>query len=488
MKPKITYLMRGIACLLVSIMCITFLVPTASALDIRAASAFVMDAQTGECLYEYNGDVARVPASMTKVLTAYIVYQELEKGTLSWDTPISISHNVAVKSRDSSYPMAVPLTEGKTYTVDTLMHLIMIPSASASCIAMAEHISGSESAFVERMNQTAKTLGLSATYYNCHGARVNYITPRSQAMLTRRFLEDYPDILRITSKSGVSFNGKWYNNTNHLLNTMEPYEGLDGFKTGTISQAGYCVTTTAERNGRRVISVVMKSTSDAQRFQDSRQLLDYGFAEIAKRDASRQTTALAITAQPNEIRPFEPFQVTAQLTGVSAPYITNAQWYVNDEPVAGYGNSYFQVTNGKTTTLEYTLDTLETTTAQIRLSLTMPDGTTRSVQTELQVAPVELNLDASLNLERADIYPGKIVTIRADVTSTANLPEITVPVQWELNGDMVLDAPQSVTLQNGYGTVDFDWIAPQDGRYELTVYIGNEQISETQLKADLRVA
>lgn len=488
MKPKITYLMRGIACLLVSIMCITFLVPTASALDIRAASAFVMDAQTGECLYEYNGDVARVPASMTKVLTAYIVYQELEKGTLSWDTPISISHNVAVKSRDSSYPMAVPLTEGKTYTVDTLMHLIMIPSASASCIAMAEHISGSESAFVERMNQTAKTLGLSATYYNCHGARVNYITPRSQAMLTRRFLEDYPDILRITSKSGVSFNGKWYNNTNHLLNTMEPYEGLDGFKTGTISQAGYCVTTTAERNGRRVISVVMKSTSDAQRFQDSRQLLDYGFAEIAKRDASRQTTALAITAQPNEIRPFEPFQVTAQLTGVSAPYITNAQWYVNDEPVAGYGNSYFQVTNGKTTTLEYTLDTLETTTAQIRLSLTMPDGTTRSVQTELQVAPVELNLDASLNLERADIYPGKVVTIRADVTSTANLPEITVPVQWELNGDMVLDAPQSVTLQNGYGTVDFDWIAPQDGRYELTVYIGNEQISETQLKADLRVA
>ena len=488
MKPKITYLMRGIACLLVSIMCITFLVPTASALDIRAASAFVMDAQTGECLNEYNGDVARVPASMTKVLTAYIVYQELEKGTLSWDTPISISHNVAVKSRDSSYPMAVPLTEGKTYTVDTLMHLIMIPSASASCIAMAEHISGSESAFVERMNQTAKTLGLSATYYNCHGARVNYITPRSQAMLTRRFLEDYPDILRITSKSGVSFNGKWYNNTNHLLNTMEPYEGLDGFKTGTISQAGYCVTTTAERNGRRVISVVMKSTSDAQRFQDSRQLLDYGFAEIAKRHASRQTTALAITAQPNEIRPFEPFQVTAQLTGVSAPYITNAQWYVNDEPVAGYGNSYFQVTNGKTTTLEYTLDTLETTTAQIRLSLTMPDGTTRSVQTELQVAPVELNLDASLNLERADIYPGKVVTIRADVTSTANLPEITVPVQWELNGDMVLDAPQSVTLQNGYGTVDFDWIAPQDGRYELTVYIGNEQISETQLKADLRVA
>ena len=137
----------------------------------------------------------------------------------------------------------------------------MIPSASASCIAMAEHISGSESAFVARMNQTADNLGLNATYYNCHGAQPNYITARSQATLTKIFIDTYPQILNITSKSGYSFNGTYYNNTNHLLNTMAPYEGLDGFKTGTIAEAGYCVTTTAVRNGRRVISVVMKSTA-----------------------------------------------------------------------------------------------------------------------------------------------------------------------------------------------------------------------------------
>lgn len=488
LKQQKICLTRWVACILATFICMVSIIPTAGALDIRAASAFVMDAETGECLYESNGDTARVPASMTKVLTAYIIYQELEKGTLSWDTPISISHNVAVKSRDSSYPTAVPLNEDETYTVDTLMHLIMIPSASASCIAMAEHISGSESAFVERMNQTAKALGLSATYYNCHGARVNYITARSQAMLTRRFLEDYPDILRITSKSGFSFNGRWYNNTNHLLNTMEPYEGLDGFKTGTISQAGYCVTTTAERNKRRVISVVMKSTSDVQRFQDSRQLLDYGFAEIAKRDASRQTTVLAVTAQPSEVHAFEPFQVTAQLTGVSAPYITNAQWYVNDEPVSGYGNTYFQVTNGKTTTLDYTLKTLDTSTLDIRFSITMPDGTVHSAQTTLLVAPIELDLDASLNLERVDAYPGKVVTVTADVTSGVALPEITVPVRWELDGNVILDAPKSVTLENGYGKVDLDWTAPQDGRYELTVQIGDGRIGERLLQADLRVA
>ena len=486
MKQKCNRLRGWLACMLASLMLVLGLTPTAYALDIEAASAFVMDAQTGECLYEYKGDVARVPASMTKVLTAYIVYQELEKGTLTWDTPVKISHNVAVKSRDSSYPMAVPLTEGKTYSVDTLMHLIMIPSASASCIAMAEHISGSETAFVERMNQTADALGLNATYYNCHGARVNYITARSQAMLTRRFIQDYPDILRITSKSGVSFNGRWYNNTNHMLNTMAPYEGLDGFKTGTISEAGYCVTTTAERNGRRVISVVMKSTSDAQRFADSRQLLDLGFSEIAKRDASRQTTTLQIVQQPNVVNPFQKFQVSAQISGVSANYIAGAQWYVNGEAVADYGNSYFQVTNGKTSVLDYTLDRLDTQSLNVQFCLTMADGTVRTAQTTLPVASVDLALDASLNLERADVYPGKTVTITADVTSPAALPKVTVPVQWELDGNVIPNAPQTVTLENGHGQVSLDWTAPDDGKYDLTVSIGNAD--EVELECELRAA
>ena len=486
MKQKCNRLRGWLACMLASLMLVLGLTPTAYALDIEAASAFVMDAQTGECLYEYNGDVARVPASMTKVLTAYIVYQELEKGTLTWDTPVKISHNVAVKSRDSSYPMAVPLTEGKTYSVDTLMHLIMIPSASASCIAMAEHISGSEAAFVDRMNQTADALGLNATYYNCHGARVNYITARSQAMLTRRFIQDYPDILRITSKSGVSFNGRWYNNTNHMLNTMAPYEGLDGFKTGTISEAGYCVTTTAERNGRRVISVVMKSTSDTQRFADSRQLLDLGFSEIAKRDASRQTTTLQIVQQPNVVNPFQKFQVSAQIGSVSANYIAGAQWYVNGEAVAEYGNSYFQVTNGKTSVLDYTLDRLYAQSLNVQFCLTMADGTVRTAQTTLPVASVDLALDASLNLERADVYPGKTVTITADVTSSAALPKVTVPVQWELDGKVITNAPQTVTLENGHGQVSLDWTAPDDGKYDLTVSIGNAD--EVELECELRAA
>ena len=130
--------------------CLCGALPTASALNFAAESAFVMDGDTGEELYSYNGDVARVPASMTKVLTAYIIYQELEAGNLALDTPVKISHNAAVKSRDANYPTAVPLTEGATYTVDTLLHLIMIPSASASCIAVALIISRAQVQIFDR--------------------------------------------------------------------------------------------------------------------------------------------------------------------------------------------------------------------------------------------------------------------------------------------------------------------------------------------------
>lgn len=230
----------------------------------------------------------------------------------------------------------------------------------------------------------------------------------------------------------------------------------------------------------------MKSTSDAQRFADSRQLLDLGFSEIAKRDASRQTTTLQIVQQPNVVNPFQKFQVSAQIGGVSANYIAGAQWYVNGEAVADYGNSYFQITNGKTSVLDYTLDRLDTQSLNVQFCLTMADDTVRAAQTTLPVASVDLALDASLNLERADVYPGKTVTITADVTNPAALPKVTVPVQWELDGTAITNAPQTVTLENGHGQVSLDWTAPDDGKYDLTVSIGNSD--EIELECELRAA
>ena len=249
--------------------------------SITADSAIVIDYDTGEVLYEKDADTMRVPASMTKVMTAYIIFEELEAGNLTLDTMVPVSKTNADRSRSSSYPAIVPLPYGQSQSVDTLLKLILIPSASASCIVMADYISGSEEAFVQRMNETAKRLGITAEYKNCHGAHVHYLTARSQAILVREFINRFPQVLEYTSMTGVTFNGKYYPNTNKLLPGLDyAYDGVDGFKTGTITAAGYCLSATAVKNGRRIISVVMHADNDKTRHTDSAAILDYGFAML----------------------------------------------------------------------------------------------------------------------------------------------------------------------------------------------------------------
>ncbi len=266
--------------------------PAAAAAEpsVSAYSAIVIDYDTGEVLYGKDIDTMRVPASMTKVMTAYIIFEELEAGNLTWDTQLPISDAAAAMSRNSAYPTAVPLPYGDSLDVDTLLKLILIPSASASCLVAAEYISGSEAAFVERMNATAERLGLEAAYENCHGALPHYITARSQAMLIREFIQRFPTILDYTSMTSVYYNGTTWSNTNKLLTTYY-YEGCDGFKTGTITAAGYCLSATAVRNGHRIISVVMHASNNDTRHRDSIALLDYGFAVLEEREQEQEQTA-----------------------------------------------------------------------------------------------------------------------------------------------------------------------------------------------------
>lgn len=481
---------RILSSLLAAIM-IFISMPNANAeyLDIKAEAAYVMDAQTGETLYEKDAYSARVPASMTKVLTAYIVYQELEKGNLTMDTPIWISANVAQKSRDSAYPMAVPLEQGKTYPLETLLNLIMIPSASASCIAVAEHISGSEQAFVNRMNDTAKQLGLQATYYNCHGAQPNYITARSQALLTQTFIKTYPEILQITSKPSYYFNGRTYNNTNYLLNSMGPYDGLDGFKTGTISAAGYCVTTTAERNGRRVISVVMKSSSGTQRFVDSRILLDYGFEEIAKNDASRATTTVNIIDKPNEISAYEPFSVTANIAGVTDDYIASAQWYLNDTPINGYGNSWFNVQNNKTSTLNAVLTDISKPNAKLSFVLKMFDGTEKRADIIIPVNQTPITYTGNLNIKSVEVYAGEELTVNANILGQNNINSVSLPAEWKFNGEYIA-GNESFVIKNDNAQSQYTFKMPeQTGTYKLEFILGSNtnSVNPLILTADITV-
>lgn len=253
-----------------------FPVASSANVSISSEAAIVIDFETDTVLYEQNADVMMVPASLTKMMQAYIVYEEIERGNLSFDTMMQVSPLAATLSRDLSYPQAVPLVSGSYLSVDTLLQLILIPSASASCIVLAEHISGSEQAFVQRMNETAERMGIETNYENCHGASVHYVTARSQAVLVQNFIKEYPDILRYTQLGSMSFDGKTYNNTNRFL-SISPYPNVDGFKSGNITEAGYCLAATMDRDGHRLISVTFKATSRESLYTDNIAILENSY-------------------------------------------------------------------------------------------------------------------------------------------------------------------------------------------------------------------
>ena len=251
--------------------------------SVTSMGACVLDFQTGEVLYEYNGNTPRVPASMTKIMNMYCVYEAIENGEISLDTVVPISQNVYNKSRNSLYQSVLPLYYNTTYTVDEMIDVIVTYSASGAAVAMAELLGGgNEAVFVERMNNKAKEMGIDAYYYDSCGIASNMVSPIAMATLARNIIKDYPDILVRSAKPYVNFHGNIYKTTNHLLDTYY-YKGADGLKTGTTSAAGYCFCGTAVRNGRRMISVTMSSSSTSQRFIDTARLLDYGFAVAAQK-------------------------------------------------------------------------------------------------------------------------------------------------------------------------------------------------------------
>ena len=374
---------RVLCLILVVVLSLSSTVFAAGSVNVTASAAIVMDYDTGEILYAKDIDTKRVPASMTKIMTAYIIYEELGSGNITKDSQFFISDSARAKSRDNyNYPASVPLV-GDTISVDTLLKLIMLPSASASCIVAAENISGSEAKFVERMNETAQRMGISATYYNSHGAEANYVSARAIATLIRNFISEYPDILTYTSMKSVKYNGTTYANTNKLLSTYY-YEGVDGFKTGTLSIAGYCLSATATRDGRRLITVVMDSDTTGARHTDSQTLLDYGFAEIAKRDASRESAQVTISTE-RPLRVCCDMDMTAVFSNIETPFEGTATLYLDGNAVASYTG---KISNGTTVNAVVNLDEsyLGTETLEAVLTFSMPDGSNRSFPAAIEVS------------------------------------------------------------------------------------------------------
>ena len=245
--------------------------------NVAGQGLFVMDFETGVELYGHNSDTAYVPASISKLMAVYLAYEAIEKGEITLDTVVPVSEKVHRLSRDYSYYNTVPLSYDQTYYLGELIELILVYSASAAVVAMAELVSGDEASFISKMNEKAKEWDIDATFYGCSGIEDNYITPRAVAVMARRIITDYPQVLDITKKSSVLFHGVTYAATNNLLGSQY-YEGADGLKSGTTPNAGYCFVATAVRNGVRLISVVMRSTSATQRYNDSHILLDHGFS------------------------------------------------------------------------------------------------------------------------------------------------------------------------------------------------------------------
>lgn len=284
---------KFIACLLTVVFILSSFPATVRAatqpLDISAPIAVVMCFHTGEILYNRNMEQRWIPASMTKIMTAFIAYQEIEAGNLTLQTQIQVSANAAIFSNDRRIEGTfVPLTQGAYISLDTLLQLVMLPSGNAAALVIAEHIGGTEAAFVERMNTTAAELGMHSSFSNSHGAFAHLSNAYSIALLIREFISRYPDILRITRMQNMSFDDTTYNNTNLLLNSHY-FAGADGFKTGTIRAAGWNHSTTAYRDGRRVIAVVMNTANNNERMSQSRELLEFGFNELARRQAERVT-------------------------------------------------------------------------------------------------------------------------------------------------------------------------------------------------------
>lgn len=259
-------------------------------LQCDAQSAVLMDALTGEVLFAQNPDLRIPPASFVKVLTLYLIFDAIRAGQLKMDDIVTVSEK-AWKSAYKTDSSAMYIKVGERVKVEDLIKGIAIASGNDACIAMAEHLAGSEEVFVSKMNEKAKALGMNDSQFkNSHGlpAEGQYVTAMNMAILARRYIEDHPQSLAIHSTTEFEYNGIRQGNRNLLL-----YKniGVDGIKTGYIKESGYHLVATAKRDGQRMIAVIMGCDKVKKRAPEAQKLLEYGFknfstVEVVKKGAS----------------------------------------------------------------------------------------------------------------------------------------------------------------------------------------------------------
>lgn len=253
-----------------------------AALSLASPSAILLEASTGGVIYEQDADSRRSPASITKIMTLLLIFENLEQGKIHLEDQVTTSAHA--KSMGGSQ---VFLEEGEVQTVDTLIKCIAVASGNDASVAMAEYIAGSEEEFVRMMNEKASQLGMENTHFaDCCGLTASddhYTTARDIAIMSRALITSYPkifdytkiwmeDITHVTKQGTKTFT---LSSTNKLL---KQYPYATGLKTGSTSKAKYCLSATASKDGIDMIAVIMAAPDYKVRFQDASKLLEYGYA------------------------------------------------------------------------------------------------------------------------------------------------------------------------------------------------------------------
>lgn len=263
-------------------------------LDLEAKSAIAIDAKTGKIIYAKDDKQTYPVASMSKLLTAYILLQAIHEGKITWETKVTptvtevdISNNTELTN--------VPLKEGHSYTIKQLYQAMLVGSANAATMLIGNSISGTQTKFIDKMRKTAKNLGITdAKIYSANGLTAKYLgderypntdenaenefSVRDMAIISQKLIEKYPEILETTKLTKIDFNDNGeittVNNTNELLQDDSHLE-VDGLKTGTSDAAGYCFASTTNKDGHRIITVIAGAKDNDARFDQTKNLLNY---------------------------------------------------------------------------------------------------------------------------------------------------------------------------------------------------------------------
>ena len=262
--------------------------------EVKAKAVLLMEKSTGEILYEEHGEEPLELASVTKVMTMLLIMEALEDGALTPDTMVAVSANAAGMGGSQVY-----MKEGETFSVHDMLKAIAVASGNDACVAMAEHLAGSEAAFVERMNARAAELGMENTVFcNCTGlpAEGHHSTAHDIALMSRELILKHPDIRTYTTIWMDTLRDGSFQlaNTNKLIYY---YDGATGLKTGSTDAAGYCVSASARREGMELIAVVLGSPTSKERFNTAKALLNYGFGAYALADVTPEQPLPALPVQ-----------------------------------------------------------------------------------------------------------------------------------------------------------------------------------------------